>query len=77
MQLDQSAALVGEYQYAFQGAQQSKAVHRNPVGVVLRNDRVIVRIASFDKPADESGRFHGNVGITLIELQRDVVRFLR
>ena len=54
MEADEVGRVVGERLHALDGCKQSLAIHDGLIGVVLRDDRVVVGISALDETAVES-----------------------
>ena len=76
MEADQVARVVGERLHTAQGSQQSETVHTQLVGVVLRDDAVIVGVAALDESALEDAVAIVDLSIALVEADDHVATVL-
>ena len=76
-QLDKATCLRGEDRHAAQSTEQLQAVYRHFIRVVLRNHRVVVGIASFDKTAHHAVAFQCEHSVAFVELNSHHALFLR
>ena len=76
MEADQVARVVGEGLHTAQGGQQSETVHTQLVGVVLRDDAVIVGVAALDESALEDAFAVVDLSIALVEADDHVATVL-
>ena len=73
MEADELAAVAGEGQYAAQCAYETAAVDAELVGIVLRNDAVVVGVAAFDEAARQHGLTVGHFCRALVEAYDDLL----
>ena len=51
VEADKVGCVIREWLYALDGSQQPLAINNNLVGVILRNDSVVIRISALDESA--------------------------